>query len=247
MKRLIIQLLICFSFNSFAQVAENTAAFQELSFNPLAPDNSMLVGTDFLLNSDKKENVKGSPLMFETWLTANIILTRSTMENVLVNILNNEGQIFVLKVEQDSTVFGVDETVIDRLVVQENEQERVFKYYSPVLVEGKNGRSKFYEILHDGVTATLLKRETKKFIQADAPKAFAIKETPSRYTPDTEYFLKTGDNYTAIKLNKKSLLKALSGEAKEVANKIVKTQKPKLSKEAEVVKFLTEIEKSLNN
>jgi hypothetical protein len=153
------------------------------------------------------EGVKGTPYFNEEWKTGDIYFTDGTeinQINIRYNIYKDELE---FKNSTSGQAFKIDRARINGFRMNGPGNNLQFERFE--LDPGKSGEKSFIQVLYKGETMLLLKYK-KQFIQADYKGAYSSGNKYDEYLDDKEYYLvKDNDTVRKIKLNRKSVLKAL--------------------------------------
>lgn len=192
--------------------------------------------TNLLTNMDALyEGVKGTPYFIEDWKTGDISFLDGTeiiQINIRYNIYEDELE---FKNSTSGQIFVIDRKRINGFRLNEPGDSLYFEYFN--LKPDKPGEKSFVQVLYRGETRLLLKHK-KQFIRADYQGAYANGNKYDEYKDDKDYFLVTDkETIQRIKLNKKSVLKAL-GDNQSALKEFSLKNKIDFSNPGDIVKLL---------
>ncbi len=131
--------------------------------------------------------------------------------------------------QSDKQVGSIPKKAIEKVVIEpKGEDQLVFRKVDLRLPLSFETREVFLQVLNPGEIELCCFRKTKY-----------IKNSEKGFYPDHQYYLKKGDNYEVIKLSKSGLLSHFSDEEKVQIKQIIKENKLKLSREADMVMAIT--------
>ena len=181
------------------------------------------------------EGVKGTPYFIEDFKTGDIYFldgTEIVQINIRYNIYKDE-----LEFENSTSgmIFVIDRKRIKAFVLNESGDSLYFEYFN--LKPDKPGEKSLVQVLNKGETRLLLKHK-KLFIQADYKGAYSSGEKYDEFQNDKDYYLvKDNETIQRIRLNKKSVLKAL-GDNQSVLKEFSLTKKIDFSNPGDIVRLL---------
>ena len=223
MKRYVLIILVaCIGKVSLAQSEETkTGAYERTELNAtdianLNAANPSAVGFD-----DRYEGVKGTPLMFEDWITGDLFLTNKTwIKNLKINLNLYEKSIYYLSPANDQTL-AVSNDKVDEIHVFLDGNALIFRKFLPDQFDKKIDPDQFFELLAQG-EYTFLKLSKKLFKEADYQGAYSADRRYDEFVLSTSYYLTNNNGlFEKIKLTEKALCK-LFPDQKSRIKEIVK-------------------------
>lgn len=211
-KRLIFLLLINTTVLSFAQDGKSLVTTEENLRNI-----SRSAGLIMTTNMDALyEGIKGTPYLFDEWKQGNIYLNDNTYINN-VNIKYNiytDDLLYLHSKSGDS--FIIDRSLINSFEITDDNSSNLVLFKEISLRPDKNDKKTFVKVLYDDKTKFIIKYN-KTFIKADYKGAYSAGRKYDEYIDDYQYYIiKDSDNPVKTKLNKKSVLKALSDKEDKI-------------------------------
>ncbi len=156
------------------------------------------------------EGIKGTPYLFNEWKQGNIYLNDNTYIND-VNIKYNiytDDVLYLHRKSGDSLI--IDRSLINSFEITDDNSGNLVLFKEISLRPDKNDKSTFVKVLYDGKSKFIIKY-TKTFIKADYKGAYSAGRKYDEYIDDYQYYIITNStDPVKIKLNKKSVVKALS-------------------------------------
>jgi hypothetical protein len=224
MKRTLVFLLCASSFMAIGQNSER---------NPVQRNSYVQIITNgknytFL---PKALKAKGSVYLYDKWNNYGVIETKDDRKAVIRNInYNIDSQVFESLFAKDSTqIFDFDNI---NSITLNNKKFQLFEF---------NNEKKMFEYIYESDKFYLLKHyRINVFTASNNP---MVNRPRDVYTKRVSYYIKKGNNYKEIKLNKKNILKMLEavGVNSNTTKKFVKENKLSFAKEFDVqmiLKFL---------
>jgi len=183
-----------------------------------------------LLNKDVPSvQYKGSPYLNKEFVLGKIIVDNSKSfemklrYNAYADVfeLQNNNQINTLIKSSNTKVFL---------------EKKLFEIYE--YLDKSSKKEGYFENLNINDEVILLKRSRKKFTDVVKSQSGYAEDKPAKFTLEIVYYIKRDKFLPAIeiKLNKKSILKALNDKEKSLKN-YIKKHKLKLKKERDVVQL----------
>lgn len=161
----------------------------------------------------------GSPLLTPDWKPGHLMLVEqdSFGYSVDVNLDFFKQQLYFRLTNGHINVIT---TKFVKAVLVDTSATRslLFRVFPKGDVEGgKSDELNFYQVLYEGPEYSLLKSYTKTFLRAEPETPYGTSRTYNEYREKTFYWLKVGDHpYEKLKLQAKSVEKALSGEKAKI-------------------------------
>ncbi len=156
------------------------------------------------------EGVKGTPYLFDEWKLGNIYLNDNTYINS-VNIKYNvytDDVLYLNSTSGDSLI--IDRSVIKSFEINDDNSGNMLLFREISLRPDKKERNTFIKVIYENKSKFIIKY-TKTFIKADYKGAYSAGRKYDEYVDDYQYYIVTNpDNPAKIKLNRKSVVKALS-------------------------------------
>lgn len=181
------------------------------------------------------EGVKGTPYFNEEWKTGDVYFldgTKIIQINIRYNIYQGELE---FKNSTSGQIFVINRNMIDGFKINEQKDSLHFTYIS--LKPYKQGDKSIVQVLYEGKTRLLLKHK-KAFKKADYQGAYAIGEKYDEYKDDKDYYLVTdSETIQKIRLNKKSVLKAL-GDNQSVLKEFASMNQIDFKNPGDILKLL---------
>jgi len=211
-KRVIFLLLINSAALSFAQDGRSLVGTEE-NLRNISRSASFVMTT----NMDALyEGIKGTPYLFNEWKQGNIYLNDNTYING-VNIKYNiytDDVLYLHSKSGDSLI--IDRSLINSFEISDDNSNNLVLFEEISLRPNKNDKSTFVKVIYDDKTKFIIKY-TKTFIKADYKGAYSAGRKYDEYIDDYQYYIiKNSDNPVKIKLNKKSVVKALSDKENKI-------------------------------
>jgi hypothetical protein len=178
---------------------------------------SRQAGTVFTTNMDKLyEGVRGTPYLFDEWNPGNIYLTDSTYiknVNIKYNIYTDD-LLYLNSTSGDSLI--INRSMIWKFEIIDKPPDDIILMKEMDFKPGKTAKKVFVRVIYDGKSKLVLKYN-KTFIKANYKGAYATGNKYDEYIDDYQYYIiKSSNNPVKIKLNKKSVVKALSDKEDKV-------------------------------
>ncbi len=156
------------------------------------------------------EGIKGTPYLFDDWKQGNIYLNDNTYIND-VNIKYNiytDDVLYLNSTSGDSLI--IDRSVIKSFEINDDNSGNMLLFREISLRADKKERNTFIKVIYEDKSKFIIKY-TKTFIKADYKGAYSAGRKYDEYVDDYQYYIITNpDNPSKVKLNRKSVVKALS-------------------------------------
>jgi hypothetical protein len=166
---------------------------------------------------NRYEGVKGSPFFNEEWAKASITANNTRYENVDVKYNAREGN--VLYRNPEGSEYILEARKIDQFVLKDNKTQREYTFKKvPVLASKEPSLLHgFAAVIYEGNNLQLLMVPKKNLVKANFKGPYTSGNTYDELQDEQVFYL-IGPNQTVnkVKLNKKSLLKALSDKQNQV-------------------------------
>lgn len=189
------------------------------------------------------EGVRGTPLLFEDWQTAQIqLVNQDTFSNPVKINVDLEQNIMIIQM-RNGTLGQVNISKMKAFkIIQADNQSDTWQILPEKEVENNNnGQLKCYQILYHG-TFTFLKEVNKKFVKASYQQAYSIGNRYDEYVPDVVYWLRENKAaFQKVKLKQKAIEAALPSQASRLG-RVAKTQNLNIGNEKEVAQLLAVLE-----
>lgn len=174
-------------------------------------------GTIFTTNMDELyEGVKGTPYLYDEWKPGNIYLTDSTfIKDVKIKYnVYTDDLLYLNSTSGDSLI--INRNMIWKFEITDTPSDDIVLMEEMDLKPGKTDKKGFVRLIYDGRTKLILKYN-KTFIRANYKGAYAAGNKYDEYTDDYQYYIiKSTNTPVRIKLNKNSVVKALSDKEEKV-------------------------------
>lgn len=212
---------------TFAQLSGQDAFFNTLN---LGGQSNIIRTWD-----NRYQGIKGHPFVKNSWESARVVSV--------------DGKVYSdvpLKYDVYSNLIVIKNSKGDSLITEVfNFQEFTWKntqvtFVKEPLLDAKNPKNygKLYEQLFKGNKITLLKNHRKILLQADYQGGYNANRRYDELVDEYDYFLKKNNtSIEKIKLNEKSLLKALADKEKALKD-FLKKEKLNLKTEPGVIRLL---------
>jgi hypothetical protein len=191
---------------------------------------------------NRYEGVHGSPYLFPYWCNADIELAGNQVHaDVPVKYDVYLNQLVMRRPQGDSVVIlpGLVAGFVMKDVI--SGKNHVFRCFTNAKTDDATLKYEYFEVLHNGAVV-LLTRYDRKLVKASYQGAYNAGRPFDELMPEKSHYLKKADGtFVKLKLGKKALLEHL--EKPDEAEKIIKSQKLDLKKEADAVKLLEACEK----
>jgi hypothetical protein len=222
---------------TWAQVGNPTIIDQQENLRQLATLGPLSPGARGFDN--RYEGVRGSPLLFEDWREARIVVQGGTAEGEQAEININQYDNLLVVRFPGGQAGTVPVAKIRMLHVKTPAGTRTFESLPATMVENDSEEEKrFYEVLRQG-KFTLLKAHEKIFQKADYKGAYSTDRRYDEFLDRQVYYLR-GPDGPFEKLNKlksKAIEKTLPGYEKEIGE-IVNKEKLDLREERDVIRLI---------
>ncbi len=167
---------------------------------------------------NRYSGIKGSPFFLEGWGTATLVIN-SNLKYEKVALKYNVYDNNLLYKKADGTVMELNANSIDHFILQDSLglKKYTFKRLPELAVLDKKAGERFNAVLHEGNKTKLLLSPAKSMLKADYKGGYSAGRTHDELLTENVYYLVKSDKSVAkVKLNKKSLLKALENEQQKV-------------------------------
>ncbi len=212
----LILILLCANFCVQAQF------IQDISGKPVLTKNYL--------------NIKGSAYLYNDWQKGIVKLNNGKVyKNVFLKYDLVNDELFFKKPSSDEILGFVDD-IFEFSITTDVKTLNFKKGFPPAERFTKNS---FYEILQ-GVTVTLLKKQTKVILET---KAYNAASTDRQFDENIAYYVFINNKTERIKKDKKSLIAALS-DKKDAVEEYINKEKLKFKTDEEliaVIKFYNEL------
>ncbi|MBK7870173.1 MAG: hypothetical protein IPJ74_05530 [Saprospiraceae bacterium] len=208
----------------------------------LTPLSAGAIGFD-----NRYEGIKGTPFLFEDWVTGNIQFVKqdtfSTSVKLNVDLITQTITVQL----RDGSLGEITAAYVQAIKISDPIFPRKMRNYIVVRegdIEGlKSVRPKFYEALYKG-EFMFLKSIQKKFRKADYAGAYSADRRYDEFLTEEVYWLKSPKSaYEKVTPKRKDILKTLSAYEGEI-EKIIKEKKLGLNNEEDISKMLEFLEAS---
>lgn len=159
---------------------------------------------------NRYEGVKGSPFFLPEWAKARIAINNTFFDNVEAkyNVYNNEllyrnpkGEEYILMPSKVASFVLKD---------SQAKKEYLFKRYPALSAKDPQLARQYVVALYDGKQVQLVMVPQKRLVKATFKQPYSVSKNYDELQDEQYYYLLGPDNaLTKVKLNKKSLLKAL--------------------------------------
>ena len=211
-KSVIFILLITSTALSFAQPDKSLVGTEE-NLKNISRSAAFIMTTNM---DELYEGIKGTPYLFNQWKQGNIYLNDNTYIND-VNIKYNiytDDVLYLHSKSGDSLI--IDRSLINSFEITDDNSGNLVLFKEISLRPDKNDKSTFVKVLYDGKSKFIIKY-TKTFIKADYKGAYSAGRKYDEYIDDYQYYIITNStDPVKIKLNKKSVAKALSDKEDKI-------------------------------
>jgi len=190
------------------------------------------------------EGVRGTPLLFDDWQTAQIqLINQDSFSNLTKMNVDLNLQVMVIQMRDGSTGQVNISRIKSFKTISPDNQINTWQILPEKEIEGTdNPQLKCYHILHAG-KITFVKAVNKKLLKASYKEAYSIGNRYDEYIKDVEYWISADEKpYQKIKLKQKSLEEALPRQAARIA-RTLKTQKLSAGDEKDIIQLLQILEK----
>lgn len=185
-------------------------------------------GTGMWIKNHKvRNNIQGTPYLYENWFSYIEIFTEDNksykLPNSNFNLLNNK---FCTRVNNDSIfTFNKDNLNFVKL------NNKVFKK-----IKLKNDQESFFEVLFDGKKNAFLKRYEKKIKKGKINPMTQKAISKDKFVKYIEYYIYENEKLTRFKLKKSNILKILDNREKDIKN-FVKSNEIDFKSEIDLIKL----------
>ncbi len=202
MKKTVL-LLISFGFYIIISAQVSDQNITEIDLQSLAlGEPTLLRNIDALY-----EGVKGTPYFNEDFKTGDIYFPDGSKINQIAIRYNIYRDELEFKNSTSGKIFIIDKKRINGFKINDSGEDLHFEYF--ILKPDKPEEKVLIQVLYKGKTMLVLKHK-KMFIKADYKGAYASGEKYDEFQDDKDYYLITdNDIVQKIRLNKRSVLKAL--------------------------------------
>lgn len=199
---------------------------------------STRAGTVFTTNMDELyEGVRGTPYLYDQWKPGNIYLNDNTLiknVNIKFNIYTDE-LMYLNSSSGDSLI--IDRTMINKFEIIDDLTDDIILLEEINTKPVKSSKKTFVKVIYEGKSKLILKY-IKSFTKANYKGAYATGNKYDEYNDDQQYFIFIDENNPVkIKLNKKSVIKALAVKEDEV-KVFINERNLSLNNENEVAELL---------
>ena len=175
------------------------------SANDISKITSFASVTDFDSVSFAKVGTEGSNYLFDDWKNMALIVAgqkKYTINNINYNV---RLQRFESQVEDKNSLFIYDLPSISSLTINGKQFVSIFNH--------ETNSNTIYEVIYRGKGLSLLKTYDIRVVQGSPNPMLNRKK--NKIKKEVNYFMKSGEDIAKVKLNKKSVLKALKLNTEE--------------------------------
>ncbi|GAB3531795.1 hypothetical protein GCM10027443_14660 [Pontibacter brevis] len=166
---------------------------------------------------NRYEGVKGTPFFREDWNKATITNKNTVYRNV--DVKYNVYENVLLYRSDDEKEFVLNPSKVDSFVLTDSKTKKgyTFKQVPALATQDVKLLSQFVVVLHEGEKVQLVMVPEKAFVKADFKGAYSSGKTYDELVDSQSFYLIGSDKtVNKVKLNKKSLLKALPDKKDKV-------------------------------
>lgn len=196
------------------------------------------IATNSALGFGKRHNISlddmdGDPFFFDDYVLGNALLANGLLDDSLLLKYNLATKSFLTKLEDDTQIIINDRNVLE-FRLYNNGEEFLFKRVDP------EKPREFYEIIYEGQSHTLYKREDVKIVEGQE---LGISKTNHRIFREVRYYMRNGMEIQRVKLKKKLLWKYFDSKQQRILNEYLSQNKIKLKKEKDFKKLFSILKK----
>ncbi|RDV16308.1 hypothetical protein DXT99_03625 [Pontibacter diazotrophicus] len=212
-----LTLLLPFAFVtqlSFAQTNVPTGLDAERN---LADIGSNKTGTMIRTYDNRYEGVKGTPFFNEEWSKATVTTGNKLFANMEVKYNAYENNILYRNTKGEQ--FVLEPNKVESFVIEDNKtkQEYNFRRLPDLVKLDAKLANQFVLVMHDGSRTQLVMVPEKKLVKADFKGGYSAgRKYDELIDSQTFYFIAPDKKAVKVKLNRKSLLKALPDKQDKV-------------------------------
>ena len=209
-----LALLLPFAFASHLAVAQTDQPIGLDAERNLMELGSSTNATMVRTYDNRYEGIKGTPYFMEEWAKATIYANNTLFENVEVkyNVYDDE----ILYRNPKGKEYILKPFKIDSFVLQDGstQQEYTFRKFPALAAEDAKLAQHFVLVLHEGKEVQLVMVPLKHLVKANYKGPYSAGNKFDELQDLQSYYLLGPDKAVRkLKLNKKSLLKALPGDS----------------------------------
>ena len=187
--------------------------------------------------SDRR--TRGTPYMFEDWQPGSVIMNNGVEIKDLQLNYDLETQNIILK-KSNTVVLQLNKAPIKNFQVGEGPGLRKYVKVTPGKAEGEKDIAFYEQLTNNGI----LLKKTRKFLKkADDKRAYAAGKSYDEYLEESFYFLENTETgaIQKIKMNNKSILKALGPSDKTVLDEFLQKNDFKVRDEASAIQLVSRL------
>jgi hypothetical protein len=155
-------------------------------------------------------DVKGTPFVYEDWLDGTITL-RDGKQFAFPRAFNVDalGAGGFLYLPSNGEPVDLTESLVRELQLVSASGSHVFRPVQSASLAGRNSGLWVVEVLHEIDAMGFYKRHAKAIRMTEGSSTYTIEPRSYQYITELEYYIRTGQDFTRIRLNKASI-KAVS-------------------------------------
>ena len=207
----------------------NLSLFLFIGITIQAQEGDILLTNSKKISEDRYEGVKGTPYAFKEWHPATIISTEAEVTEVAA--INYNAYTQNLEVQKGKQFIELDPAWYVRVIIQVSDTEAITfqRAFQTEL------QSDFMQLVYDGDQVQVYK-QSRKDISTKVINDVGKTREAKKFVNLTKYQLIENDKAKSFKLSKKDFLKKIGN--KKAAEGLLKKNKLKLNKEADLVKLM---------
>ncbi|WP_162053884.1 hypothetical protein [Pontibacter pamirensis] len=212
-----LTLLLPFAFVAHLTIAQSNVPVGLDAERNLAEIGSNNTGAIIRTYDNRYEGVKGTPFFNEEWKKSTVTTGNKLIANMEIKYNAYENNILYRNTKGEQ--FVLEPNKIESFVIEDNKtmQEYIFRRLPSLAKLNPKFANQFVLMLHDGNSTQLVMVPEKKLIKADFKGGYnAGKKYDELVDAQTFYLIGPNNKVEKVKLNKKSLLKALPNKQEKV-------------------------------
>jgi len=237
MKKFLLSITAAFSLTTFLtqETKAQTSGVNAQTNADAAIRNSAMKSID-----NRYSGIQGSPYWYQQWLPGKIKFENNVADIEKTEIKYDPFASFVIvkTTSKDSLILEADKVKEFTLNLPNGEQGNIaFRKFPNLKVDDPKLKSTFFQVIQEGNTAAL-KNLKKTLLKANFKGGYSANRTSDEIISETNYYiLKPDQSLIKVKLNRKSIIGALS-DKESALSEYIKKEKLALQSEDDLKKVV---------